>query len=146
MKKLIIAQILIIFSISVLAQVVKYNLPPKSQYQTGSITLKDFKKYECIKVQISEDSVTFININSNQLQTLPLSTVDYFRVKEGSQAGKWAGLGGLVMGLSALSAVIEYPGYYDAGSFIFVSTLSGAAIGGLIGLFIPKWKTYYLDK
>jgi hypothetical protein len=51
----------------------------------------------------------------------------------------------LLMGLIAVINVAEYPDSQNSGGLIVGFTLSGAAIGGLIGLAIPKWKTYYLN-
>ena len=144
MKKLIIP-ILLFISLLANSQVVKYNLPPKSYYNKANITLKDFKKYECMKVYIKSDSISFIKIYDSEPQSISLSNIDYIRVKSGNQAIAGAGLGALLMGLSALNSVVQYPGYVDSGEFILAFTLSGAALGGLIGLVIPKWKTYYLE-
>jgi len=56
------------------------------------------------------------------------------------------------MGLITVLNAAEYPNSRDSGGIIVDSggiivgfTVSGAAIGGLIGLAIPKWKTYYLN-
>lgn len=143
--KYIILVALLIVSFVANSQVVKYNLPPKSYYNNANITLKDLTKYECMKVYIKSDSISFIKISTDEPQTISLSNVDYIRTKSGNQALVGAGIGALVMGLSALSSVVEYPGYVDAGEFVLAFTVSGAAIGGLIGLVIPKWKTYYLE-
>jgi len=146
MKKLFVIQFLVFISIFANSQVVKLNLPPNSYYRNVNITLKDFTKYEGMKVHISEDSISFIDVNTNQYMDLNFTNIDYLRVKEGNQALKWAGLGALCMGLSAIIAVAEYPDYYrNSGGFIFGFTLSGAVLGGLIGLAVPKWKTYYLE-
>lgn len=124
---------------------VTYNLPPKSFYNTVNVTMKDFKKYECKKVYIKIDSITYINHNTRFNESLALSNIDYMRVQEGNQALKWCGYGALLMGLIAVLNVTEYPNSQNSGGLIVGFTLSGAAIGGLIGLAIPKWKTYYLN-
>jgi hypothetical protein len=49
------------------------------------------------------------------------------------------------MGLTAALNVFEYPDTQNSGGLIVGFTLSGAVIGGLIGLAIPRWKTYYLN-
>ena len=146
MNKFLVVQLLLLISILANSQVVKLNLPPNSNYRNVNITLKDFTKHEGMKVHISEDSISFIDVNTKQYQQINLSNIDYLRVKEGNQSAKWAGLGALCMGLTAIISVIEYPNYYNnPAGIIFGFTLSGAAIGGLIGLAVPKWKTYYLE-
>ena len=141
-----------IFVILILLQVpylvksqVTYNLPPKSYYSTVSVTMKDFRKYECKNVNIKSDSIFFTNFNSRLSESLPLSNIDYIRVQEGNQAMMWCGYGALLMGLTAVLNVTEYPNSQNAGGLIVGFTISGAAVGGLIGLAIPKKKTYYLN-
>ena len=122
-----------------------YNLPPKSFYNTVNVTMKDFKKYECKKVYIKSDSISFVNLNTRLNESLALSNIDYMRVQEGNQALKWCGYGALLMGLIAILNVTEYPNSQNSGGLIVGFTISGAAIGGLIGLAMPMWKTYYLN-
>lgn len=122
-----------------------YNLPPKSFYRTANVTLKDFSKYECRNVHIQSDSIYFTNTKSRSSESLALSDIDYIRVKEGNQALKWSGLGALCMGLITALNTTEYSTSGDTGTLIAGFTISGAAIGGLIGLTVPKWKTYYLS-
>lgn len=141
----IILTVLLFFPFIVNSQVVKYNLPPKSYYSKANITLKDFSKHEGMKVYIKSDSISFVKIYTGEPQSFFLSNVDYIRVKSGNQALVGAGIGSLLMALSAINSTIQYPGYVDSGEFILAFTVSGAVLGGLIGLVIPKWKTYYLE-
>ena len=127
------------------AQTPTYNLPPKTFYKRVNITLKDFSKFECKSVTISPENVSFINLRTSLNESLPIHKIDYMRVQEGTQAAKWACLGALFMGVTAALNVYEYPESKNQGSTIVTFTISGAVIGGLIGLAIPKWKTYYLD-
>jgi hypothetical protein len=124
---------------------VTYNLPPKTFYNTVNVTMKDFRKYECKKVYIKSDSISFLNHNTQLNQKIALSNIEYMRVHEGNQALKWCGYGALFMGLLAVLNVAQYPDTRSSGGIIVGFTVSGAAIGGLLGLGIPKWKTYYLN-
>jgi hypothetical protein len=126
------------------AQVEKFNLPPKTVYNRGKITLIDFTKYEGKKLFIMPESISFIHVSSNLNQSIMLSEIDYIRVQEGTQALTWCGYGALFMGLVALLNVIDEPYIQNPGGLVVGFTISGAVIGGLIGLAIPKWKTYYL--
>jgi hypothetical protein len=147
MKKIVLALVILIpFTPLVLkGQVEQYNLPPKIYYKRGKITLHDFTKYEGIQINIMSDNITFINSNTNLNQSLMLSNIDYLRVQEGNQALMWSGLGALLFGLSGLLAVMDEPYLDNPGGWVVGFTISGAAIGGLIGLAIPKWKTYYIN-
>jgi hypothetical protein len=145
MRSLIIALLLFVL-FTVKSQVIGYNLPPKSFYDDVKITMKDFTKYECKNVYIKSDSVSFLNINKQKYESLALSKIDYLRVQEGNQALKWCGYGALLMGLIAVINVTEYPNNMQNPSGLIIGfTLSGAVIGSLIGLAVPKWKTYYLN-
>lgn len=138
--------ILVLISMVVKSQITTYNLPPKVYYSQAKITLTDFTKYECNELLIKSDSVFFVNSNYNSNGSLALSKIDYIRVKTGNQGLKWCGYGALFMGLVAVSNLGGYPNYqYDSGGFVIGFTLSGALIGGLVGLAIPKWKSYYLN-
>jgi hypothetical protein len=143
MKRIILI-IVLFFPFLLKAQTLQYNLPPKLHYNRANITLKDFTKFEGKKLQIMSDSVCFLNARANINQCVVLSSVEYFRVQEGTQALKWCGYGALFMGLSAVIGVMNEPTYPKPGAFIVGFTLSGAAIGGLIGLAIPRWRTYYV--
>jgi len=136
---------LLIVSIIAQSQVTNYNLPPKTFYKKVNVTLKDFTKYECKSVNINTETISFINLNTNLNESLALTKINYLRVQNGNQALKWSGLGALLMGLTAALNVFEYPDTQNSGGLIVGFTLSGAVIGGLIGLAIPRWKTYYLN-
>ena len=126
-------------------QVKQYNLPPKFYYNKGTITLHDFTKYEGTQITIMSDSINFINTYTNLNQSLMLSNIDYLRVQEGNQALMWSGLGALLFGLSGILAVMDEPYIDNPGGWVVGFTISGAVIGGLVGLAIPKWKTYYIN-
>lgn len=142
--RIIICLIVLLVSFSLKSQVT-YNLPPQSFYNTVNVTMKDFRKYECKKVYIKSDSISFLNRNTQLYQKIALSNIEYMRVHEGNQALKWSGYGALFMGLITVLNVAQYPDSQNSGGMIVGFTISGAAIGGLIGLGIPKWKTYYLN-
>jgi hypothetical protein len=127
------------------SQISTYNLPPKVFYTNATITLKDFTKYECKNMHIKPDSVLFTNAHSGLEERVPLSTIDYIRVQEGNEGLKWCGYGALLMGLIAVVDITSYPQFQYSGEFVIGFTLAGAVVGGLIGLAIPKWKTYYLN-
>jgi hypothetical protein len=107
--------------------------------------LRDYTKIEGKKVNIKLDSISYTNLNTKDFETIALSNVDYLRVQEGNQGFKWSGLGALFLGLSAVLSAAQYPDSQMSGGKIVGFTLSGAAIGGLIGSAIPKWKTYYIN-
>lgn len=134
----------LLFFCSVLyAQEPKYNLPPQVSYRNAKITLNDFTKFECRNLTIGEEELTFTDVYSTQQMTIPLENVNYIRVRTGNEFFKWAGLGGLLMGLISLNNAITYPG--SGNDYMLGFTLSGAAVGGIVGLAIPRWKTYYIS-
>jgi len=82
------------------------------------------------------------------------SSVNYIKVKTGTQAGSFALYGGLLGGLSAVVGVLNAEGYsvdeYGDTSginwlpFVGGFTAGGALIGALIGVWSPKYKNFYL--
>lgn len=149
MKKVIFLLVLIMIFLPYFAksQTANYNIPPKSFYKNATITLKDFEKYKCKNLAIQSDSVSFTNLNKRLSESIALANIDYIRVKEGNQAITGCIYGAIFMGITAWYSSINY-GYYNnqnSGQAVAVLTISGGVIGGLIGLAIPKWKTYYLD-
>jgi hypothetical protein len=150
MKNVMISIILILTFLPFIAksQTTQYNLPPKSFYRFASITLKDFTKYECKDLSIKSDSASFRDINKRLAESVALANVDYIRVKEGNQVVTGILFGALIMGLTSASSAMNYNYNYNsqnAGPIIVVCTVTGGLIGGLIGLAVPKWKTYYLE-
>lgn len=127
-------------------QIINYNLPPKQYYNRANITLKNFSKYECQKLNIKSDSLSFMNIHSSANVSLALNQIDYIRVQNGNEILQWGGYGALLVGLIAILNVAKYPNSQSNPINIIAGfTISGAVLGGLIGLAIPKWKTYYLN-
>ena len=141
--------LLFTFSNKVYSQ--KYNLPVNNFYKTAKISLNDFKKYDGFQVMISKDSIDFRNKETNENIKLSLSQVNYIRVKSGNESAKWALYGGLFTGITSVLAVMQVESDPDrklkdnAGTIIAGFVASGIVVGGLIGLTIPKWKTYYVN-
>jgi hypothetical protein len=145
-NKFSIAAMFLLLSQISFSQSDKYYSLPKPFYKNAKITLKDFSKYEVTNLKIEADTVFFMDKLTQSNNILMIDKIDYIRVQEGNQAIKWAGLGGLLFGLIAVSNVYNVPEdqrLNDQGKIIIGFTISGTLIGGLVGLAIPRWKTYY---
>jgi len=126
----------------------KYNLPPNQYYKNAKISLKNFSKYEAKDLRILSDTISFFNKKTLTMNVLDLNKIEYFRIQVGNQSMKYAGYGSLIVCLIAIVNVYNIPQNQrinNSGGIVLGFTISGALIGGLIGLSVPKWKTYYLN-
>jgi hypothetical protein len=145
MKKIILFFIFI-YSISLNTQVPSDNLSPLKFYSFAKISLNDMKKFDCKNLTITLDSISFMSVKRKEDIKFALANIDYIRVREGNHALEWGGFGALVMGLIALSAIVDDLEFNDNTVPVFLAfTFTGGAIGGLVGLASPRWKTYYLN-
>jgi hypothetical protein len=85
------------------------------------------------------------------MKQISVSNVRYVKIKKGSYFGIGALAGGGMGLLSAVYGVLTVksdPSLDDSGvnwaPFIIGFTAGGALIGGIVGVCIPKWKTYFL--
>ena len=131
-------------------------------------TIEINKKYATAKiVQIGKGTVpvknlmlvndTLLQYNSKSgdgsivMKQISVSNVRYVKIKKGSYFGIGALAGGGMGLLSAVYGVLTVksdPSLDDSGvnwaPFIVAFTAGGAVIGGVVGLCIPKWKTYFI--
>ena len=141
MKKYILLFLLFLVPVAANCQEEELNLPPRIFYKNAKITLRDFMRYEVNSLHITTDSVSFVNKANQMPGSLMMVNIEYMRVQEGNQMLTWAGYGALLFALWGLYDVAAY-GY--PAERIFYWTITGTVIGGLVGLAIPKWKTYYI--
>ncbi|MFB6341590.1 hypothetical protein ACE1ET_07700 [Saccharicrinis sp. FJH62] len=148
MRNLSVVLIFTLLTASAFAQLKKSNLPPKSFYLQAKITTTDFNSYNGLNMNIKSDSLNFMSIENQIYESLALKNVKYLQVPEGNHFAAGAFWGGLIS--TAIGALSTYknstPHGLDDGKRIFKFSIGGAAIGGLIGLSLPKWKTYYIQK
>jgi hypothetical protein len=135
---------LALFSIVSNAQIPYYNLPPNNHYKKGYITLKDFTKYEGDNIYLLSDSIAFKNLNSSLDQKIPFSTIDYLRLRVGTKAQSWSIFAGTFVGITGIFITLNDSQRLKPGAAFFILPLTSAAIGGLIGATVPRWKTFYL--
>ncbi|MCJ7447490.1 MAG: hypothetical protein MUO72_07355 [Bacteroidales bacterium] len=81
--------------------------------------------------------------------TIPIKNIEYLRVQEGNQAIKWGSILGITFGPAASLTISDFKVHgidtENPGLIIGGFTISGVVFGGLLGLSIPRFKTYYLD-
>ena len=143
MKYLALA-LLLIASIGVSSQVSNQNLPPKLYYKYGKISMNNYMNYEGRQVKIKPDSISFINNYNQRCMNFALTDINYLRVRQGNQALKWCGFGAVLLGLTALLNSSKMSKDKNTINYVLAFTFTGAAVGGLIGSCIPRWKTYFL--
>jgi len=156
--KIILILLVGLISIPALSQKNKLYLESSKTYPKGSIYIKKSL------VPVSATQITLVNDTTFKYtdgktglaQTLnpTRSGINYVKMKTGTKAGEFALYGGALMLLSSLYGVLSAEKYsvdeYGETSgikwFPFVAgfTAGGAAIGGLIGVFCPKYKNFYI--
>jgi len=145
LKRLTVVSLIIVFLATFVSQSQTFNnsLTNKSSYKNGKIVLNDFSIIKCSDINIKSDSISFYNINKQLNESIGVANIYSLKVKEGNNALKWAIYGALTCGFVSVMRSYEYQEIPNKPKYIAACTLSGAAIGGFIGLLVPKWKTYY---
>lgn len=155
----LLAILLICFiSHSAIAQKNKLFLESDKTYSTGKIYLK--KSFVPILAKdfklINDTTLKYIDNGTGVANSLNLTTtpVNYIKIRTGTKAGQFALWGGAFMGLCALSGALsaEEESMDKSNQTSGVNwlplvagfTAGGAVIGGLIGVFVPKYKNFYL--
>lgn len=126
----------------------QYNLPPRADYARATITFRDLGRVRAQEVRIAGDSVSYVTAPGAPRESLHLDEVGAIRVREGTNV--WRGLGiGAALGLSTAASVPDVwaerttAGRGPAAVFAAGTSL-GAGIGSLVGLLVPRRRTYYL--
>ena len=156
--KLLVVILICFVGHSAIAQKNKFFLESNKTYSTGKIYLK--KSFVPILAKdfklINDTTLKYTDSGTGIANSLNLSTtsVNYIKIKTGTKAANFALWGGALMGLSALSGVAsaEQESLDTSGQtsdvdwlpFVAGFTAGGALIGGLIGVFVPKYKNFYL--
>jgi len=119
----------------------EYDLP-KIYYYKGKIALKNSIKYNAKKIYINSDSITFKNDLTGLGKSIMLSKIDYIQVQEGTHTLLFCAFGAMIAGLGSLDGIVNDQSIQHPLMYIADFTISGAIIGGLIGLATPKWRSY----
>jgi hypothetical protein len=129
----------------VCAQINKNKFPPKNYYKNAIIRLKDFTKLEAKELNVKTDTISIIYKMTFKNEKIPFKNIAYISVKEGNQALSIGISSGLLLGLSALISVSGNSDIKNRTGIVVGCTISGAALGSIIGLFIPQRKAYYFN-
>jgi len=146
MRNILIA--IILFSTINLVIGQNYILPENNFYKKGKITFTDFKKIEVSNLEITTDSLKFVNINTNKSEIISFAKINYIRVKTGNHMGSFAVIGGLFASLPIMWVLppSEFNNSNGNGtSIVAVSFAIGFIVGGIVGVSTPRWKTYYIN-
>ncbi|MBE0675872.1 MAG: hypothetical protein IH591_14525 [Bacteroidales bacterium] len=159
MKKTI-RVILVLFicsiSYSAIAQKSKLYMEPNQLYSKGRIYIKkSLIPITATKITLVNDTtLNYTDAGTGEARSMHAfnSSVNYVKVKTGTRAGELGLYGGALMGLSAVVAVLQTELDYGTGStsefrwgIIGGFTAGGFVIGGLIGVFVPKYKNFYIN-
>ncbi|HKL03628.1 MAG TPA: hypothetical protein VJ911_08130 [Cryomorphaceae bacterium] len=149
MKKIGLTYISIfIFCSASFSQSQKFNLPKERAHDKAILGFDAEPEKKVYNIQLYADSLIYRSNGS--FKTYTYDKLRYIKVNDGSHAGLGAGIGGAIMLLSSLVAVIQVsddPNMQlrnDAGLRIIGFTAGGAGFGALIGMAFKRQRTYYL--
>ena len=147
--------VLFLFLVST-AEAQKQYFDNNKTYSVAKIYQKGKPAFEVRDIKQINDTVLLYKMSGSQgsgkQQELPTTNVRYIAVKNGTHAISYGAYGGAVGLLSALYGVLSVkndPTLDDSSvnwaPFVIGFTAGGAALGALVGTFVPKWKILYLQ-
>jgi len=154
-KKIIPFLIVILMTSTIQAQT--QYLEPNKNYNVAKIYQRGVSAIKVTDLIFTNDSLIQYKITDNTGTTremlLSASNVRYISVKKGNHAATYGLYGAAVGLLSSLYAVLDVksdPYLDDSGvdwaPFVLGFTAGGAAIGVIVGLFVPKWQYLYIPE
>ena len=144
---------------SAIAQRTKIYLEPNRTYQTGKIYMKrSIHPITANKIVLFNDTtINYYDRQGGTAKSVDMNTskLNYIKIKTGTKAGEFALTGGGFMLLISLYSVlmVEDESMQETGETTQVNwipsivgfTAAGAVFGGLIGVFSPKYKNFYVQ-
>ena len=151
--------IILLFSITISAcfSQTDEKLEINKTYSLAKFYKKDYSVIKGIDfILINDSTIRFRNTKTHITEYLSVSDLNRLRVKSGNNLLPYA-LGGAVIGLTfdllfVTDIATQEPSEYelkvdDVPAYIYVGTVAlGAAIGAIIGIATPKWKTLSIPK
>lgn len=148
---LIIALLIMVGSISAQKRTIEKN----KKYSSAKMVLIGKGTVPVKNLMLVNDTLLEYNSKNGDgsinMKQISASSVRYVKIKKGSYFGIGALAGGGMGLLSSIYGVLTVksdPSLDDSGvnwaPFIIGFTAGGALIGGIVGVCIPKWKTYFL--
>ncbi|UJH68550.1 hypothetical protein [Allomuricauda sp. SCSIO 65647] len=122
----------------------------RTHFPKAKIYLQDHKVFNAKNLTITGAEASFLDSNAEKQQTIMVDEIDFIKIPKGNHALIGASFGAATGALSSLLIDLDTdplgrPREKDAG-FYLAMTGGGAALGALIGLLVPKWKSVYLNK
>ncbi len=145
MKNTVVVFILLLF-------VLKGPAQSKSSphYDKAKIYLDDHRIMKASDLEVNQVEVRFMDSKNNEEIVLPLKNISLIKVPKGNHLWLGAALGTATMSLSALVIDLDTdplgrPREKEVGFYLAMAG-TGAALGALIGVLAPKWKSIPLKK
>nr|WP_299382206.1 hypothetical protein [Allomuricauda sp.] len=122
----------------------------RNYYPRAKVYLKDHKVINAKDFTIRGIEASFLDSKAGTQQSMTLDAVDFIKIPKGNHVLIGTSFGAATGALSSLLIDLDTdplgrPREKDA-SFYLTMTGGGAALGALIGLLVPKWKSVYLHK
>ncbi len=144
MKNSVIVFVLLLFVIKGLAQ-----SESGDHYKKAKIYLSDHRILKARDVKVNQVTAQFVDSKNNEEIVLPLKNISLIKVPKGNHLLLGTALGTATLSLSALVIDLDtdplgQPRKKEAGFYLAMAG-SGAALGALIGVLAPKWKSIPLN-
>lgn len=153
MKKQIITTIVLVFTITLCFAQTREILELNKSYSHAKIYKKN---NEVIKVRnmtlVNDSTLNFKYDKTDNAESIALDDLRGLKVKYGTKAGRYALYGGGFMALTSLlgwGRIESDPNMEtkdNAGAIAAGFIVGGAAVGGLVGLAFPKWKSISIPR
>jgi len=119
----------------------------KQKYRKAKLYLNSHLIVKVRDMEVNSLELSYKNAANNKREKNALSNIKLIRVPNGSHLLEGALIGAGTMALTAVLIDVQpdplgLDQKYDAGFYIGL-TAGGAALGALVGVLFPKWKTVY---
>ncbi len=149
MRTALIIVLMCLLSGTLVGQRKELNLPPQKNYKKALLGFQASpNELEANDIYLFADSLTYQS--GAGLTTYQYDQIKYIKVNEGSYAGLGAAIGGSLMLLTSLFAILEVSNdpnrelNNNAGFTLALFTIGGTGLGALVGLPFKRKRTYYL--
>jgi hypothetical protein len=152
LKQVTFLLILVSFSSIAYSQREREQIKFNTKYSVAKIYLRDFTFKKVRNLTVADNGIATFNEIPGNTVNVSLEEFQLFKIKKGTNIVPWAVALGAIGATSVFYASKDVYGSYlwdikeNKGRMTTWFTLGGAAIGGIIGAVIPRWKTLNIPK
>ncbi len=141
---------LIVFTLLLFVLQGQAQSEPGTRYNKAKIYLNDHRIIKVSDLEINQITARFMDVKGNEETILPIQDITQIRIPKGNHLLLGTAFGTATLSLSALLIDLDtdplgQPREKEAGFYLAMAG-TGAALGALIGVLIPKWRSIPLKK